>query len=95
MENYILATDWELVEKDDFYLSDDWKEEDKDTKEKAKKLAGFERLYRAYICNPVSYCVSNQIDANEVYINNDFDIIIRCETTIINTNMQKCIEYNY
>jgi len=92
MEKFILATDWEEVPTDDFYLSKEWNEDEKQKKE-AKKLARNKKLYYAYIVSALDYCLYVQMDSNQVFIDDDMNIILLCESAIINNGMRKVIEY--
>ena len=94
--NLILVSDWEKVEKDDFYLSDEWKEREGDLEvDKARDLQKENNLYAAYIVDAKNYALYSQMDADQVFINNDNDIILRCESCIINNNHKHRIEYDY
>jgi hypothetical protein len=94
--NLILVTNWEKVEADDFYLSDDWaKNEDIENIEEARKLQKEDNLYRAYIVDAKNYAIYWQMDADEVYVNNDMDIILRAESSVIGNEHAKRIEYDY
>jgi len=92
----ILCTNWEKMDdKDDFYLSDEWKNEDKENKDEAKKLQSEGKLYKAYIVKAINYAIYRQMDADLVYIDGDFEIVLRCESEVIKSPMEKCIEYEY
>ena len=72
----ILVSNWEKVDKDDFYLSDNWKGEEKEKKEEAKALQEKDNLYLAYIVIAKSYALYSQMDAEQVFINSDGDVIL-------------------
>ena len=91
----ILVTNWERVEADDFYLSDDWKSESKERIKAAQKLQAEKNLYVAYIVPAVSYAIYTQMDAQQVFINNDMDVVLDCESVVIENKHDKRIEYNY
>ena len=87
MENLILVTNWEKVEKDNFYLTDDWKEnEDIESIRNSRELQKDGNLYLAYIVNATSYAVYTEMDADQVFINSDAEIMLRCESAIIDNN---------
>jgi hypothetical protein len=84
MNNIIIVTDWEKVENDDFYLSDDWEEEaEKDNLKKARQLQKEGHLFYAYEIDAKSYVLYNQMDANQILIDIDGNTIIDCEPTVI------------
>lgn len=96
MEKLIIVTDWEKVEADNFYLSDDWtKHEEKENIKSARKLQKENNLYLAYIVSPLSYAIYTQMDADQVFIDNDLNVILHCESAVINNDHQKRVEYEY
>lgn len=87
MEEYIIVSNWEQVDADDFYLSDDWaKSEGEDEVAKAKALQEDERLYVAYIVGAVNFAIYRQMDADKVFINAEGDVILHCESGIIDSS---------
>jgi hypothetical protein len=83
----IIVTDWEQVEKNDFYLSADWlKNTDKETMKEARKLQKAGKLYIAYEVPAKSYCIYQQMDAQQIFINSDGDRVLDCEGAIIGNN---------
>lgn len=85
--NLILVSDWDLVEKDDFYLSTVWeKPEDIESIKRARELQEQGQLFHAYIVDARKYAIYYQMDADKVFINEDADIILHCETAMINNN---------
>jgi len=87
MQNEILVTDWEKVEADDFYLSEKWaKKEGVEEMLLARKLCQKGKLYIAYIVNAVEYAVFTQMDAQQVFIDGDCNILVYCESAIISNN---------
>jgi len=76
MSNLIVCTNWGKVEKDDFYLSDDWNEEGK---KEAKKLQKEGKLYYAYYADAKDLCKYKVLDMNQVFINENEEIIMHCE----------------
>ena len=96
MNNLILVTDWEKVEKDDFYLTSDLEEnENKKRIKNAKELQKEERLYIAYIVKATSYAIYKQMDADKVFIDGDDNVILHCETATIDNDHGHRIEFNY
>lgn len=92
----ILVTNWEAVDKDDYYLSKDWIENGgKENIKEARKLQKNDELYEAYIVNAVDYAIYYQMDARKVFINSDMDVILNCESAIISNGMEKAIKYEY
>lgn len=97
MNNLILVTDWEKVEKDDFYLNDKkWSKNEgvDDLVEKAVELQKEGKLYVAYIVNAVRYAVYTQVDANQVFIDSDGYVVLNCESAVIENNHKHREEYN-
>ena len=93
--NLILVSDWEKVDKDDFYLSESWeKKEGKENIKTAKELQKKGELFYGYIVSAVSYAIYGQMDSNQVLINNDGDVIIHCGDTVINNDHSHREEYD-
>ena len=99
MENkeMILVTDWERVQDNDFYLSKDWGEHEgaNDLVKQAIQLQKENNLYVAYIVPAVSYAIYTQMDAKQVFIDGDINVILECENSVISNNHQKRVEYSY
>ncbi len=96
MDDLIIVSNWEKVEKDDFYLSDEWiKEAGKDRIKEARKLQKEDNLYEAYIVSAKNYAIFNQMDASQVFIDNDGSIILHCESVVINSEHTYKAEYEY
>ena len=96
MEDLILVTNWEKVEKDDFYLTDDWTEEaGKGTIAEARKLQKEGNLYLAYIVKALNYAVCSQMDADQVFIDRDDNVILYCKSHIIDTKHSHRVEYDW
>lgn len=94
--NLILVSDWEKVDKDDFYLTDNWKEnEDIDNIKRARKLQKENNLYIGYIVDAKQYAIYSQMDAEQVLINSDGDVIIHCESEVIDDKHKFVIDYEY
>jgi hypothetical protein len=97
MNNLILVTDWEKVENDDFYLNDKkWSKNEgvDDLVEKAVELQKEGKLYVAYIVNAVNYAIYTQMDADQVFIDNDGYVVLNCESAVIENNHKHREEYN-
>lgn len=60
-DNLILVTDWEKVQADDFYLSDDWAKHTGEIEEitQARELQKEGQLHVAYIVDAKSYAMRN------------------------------------
>lgn len=96
VDDLILVTNWEKVEGDDFYLSDGWAGNvDSETLKLAKELQMGGGLYVGYVISAKSYAIYRQMDAHEIYIDEDGNEIISCESTIIENNFQHVKEYSY
>ena len=97
MEDMILVTNYDEVDKDDFYLSDDWLSEIGSKKEqrRLKKLAKEGNLYDAWVVPAVTYAIYCQMDAHRVLIDEDGDEVLSCESDIIDDEHQEKWEYHY
>ena len=85
----ILVTNWEEVEKDDFYLMNDWlKRIDKDGRRELKRLQKMGQLYKAYIVPAENFALYREMDALQVFIDKNFDIVLICEGAIIDTHFK-------
>ena len=78
-----------------FYLSDGWTEEaGKEEIAKARKLQKEGNLYLAYIVKALDYALFGQMDADQVFIDKSFDVILRCEGALIDNKHSHKIEYD-
>lgn len=93
----ILVTNWDKVDTDDFYLSDEWVKStgDKDAVEEARKLQKEGALYEAYIVTALNYAIYYQMDADKVFVNEDMEVILHCESAVIGNSHDKRVEYTY
>lgn len=93
----ILVTDWERVDKQDFYLTDEWSDHtgDHEAVQKARELLGEGKLYVGYIVKALDYAIYTQMDASQVFINDDMDVVLACETAVISNDHTKRVEYSY
>jgi len=95
-EKYVLVTDWDLVDEGSFFLTDEWFEDGgKESVLEARKLQKNDKLYVGYIVQALSYCIYRQMDAEEVLINRDGDVIVHGESQVISNNHDHREEYNY
>ena len=82
----ILVTNWDKVEDDDFYLTDKWfriQGTDKDTREEIRRLQKIGKLYIAYIVPAERFVLDYQMEAFQVFIDEDFNVVLECEGAII------------
>ena len=94
MNDLIVVTNWEEVEKDDFYLTKDWeKEVGKENIKRAKALQKEGGLYIAYIVNAKDYCIYGQMDSDQIFIDDKQNEILRCETQVIRTDFEDKFGY--
>jgi hypothetical protein len=92
--DYIMVTDWDAVEKDDFYLSKEWEENGgKENVRRARKLQKEGNLFIAYVVLAVHYCVFRQMDAHQIFIDKDGEEVLPCENVIIDDNHKHVEEY--
>lgn len=87
MDNTILVSDWEKVEKDDFYFSREWEVKEDNVKQ-ARKLQKENNLFIAYLVDAVSYAIYSQMDAQQVLIDRDANIVLHCESAVIGNSHQ-------
>ena len=82
--DYVVVTDNECVDVDDFYLTDeDWVKERADDIDELRQLAENGALYVAYVVPALHYSIYKQMDAEQVFINGEKDIVMRCEFAVI------------
>jgi hypothetical protein len=93
MNDLILCTNWEKVEKDDFYLSKDWEKEEGGVKE-ARELQKDGNLFVAYLVPAKSLAIYKTMDASQVFINKEGDAILNCESAVIDSEFTERWEYN-
>src|SRR3990167_9588724 len=94
----ILVTDWEKVEADEFYLTNEWLKKQNVSGESSKTLRELQKsgiLYIGYIVKALDYCIYSQMDADQVIINSDMDVMLNCESAIIGNDHEKRMEYEY
>lgn len=96
-KEYVIVTNWEEVETDNFYLTDKgWaKNIDKETMERAKKLQAEGHLYYGYVVSAVVFLTYKQMDAGEVFINEDGECIMECEGEVIDNEYEDAFAYSY
>ncbi len=94
-QKYVLVTDWEHVAGDDFYISYKYTGEEKETIKEARKLQREGKLYYGYIVEALAYCVYYQMDSHAVLIDKDSNVIINCESSVINNQHKHREEFNY
>lgn len=92
---FILVTDWEKVEADDFYLTKEWTENAGGRITEAKELARNGNLFIAYVVPAVHYAIYRQMDASQIFIDEDGNEIIRCESAVIGNKHEHKEEYDY
>ncbi len=97
MNDLIMVTDWELVDKDDFYLTDEeWaKNEGEENVKKAKELQANGNLYEGFVVSAMNYAIYRTMDAHQIFIDKDCNEILSCESQIIDSPMNHAEEYNY
>jgi len=94
----IIVSDWEKVEADDFYLTDEWDRgvgDNHDSIVKARELQANEDLFIAYIIPAVHYAIYTQMDASQVFIDEDGHVVLDCESAVIGNKHDWRQEYSY
>lgn len=92
---YVMVTDWERIDADDFYLTDEWAENlHPDNLRQAKALQVDGQLYIGYVVPAVHYAIYNQMDARQILIDEYGDEVMSCEGVVIGNSHQKAFEYD-
>lgn len=93
---YIMVTDWEEIDKDDSYLTEEWEENGgKENVENARRLQQEGNLFEAYIVPAVHYAIYRQMDAGHIFIDGDDNEILSCESEVIGNQHKHREEYSY
>lgn len=87
----IVVTDWEEIEVDDFYLSDEWISEigSKENQKELKEMAENNKLFEAFLVDGSDFAVFIQMDAHKVFINEDKEIMLHCESAVIDNDFEE------
>jgi len=91
----IIVTDWEKVDVDDFYLSDEWISEigNKKRQKELKEMAKNDNLFEAFLVDGSNYAIFKQMDSQKVFINSDKETMLHCESAVIdNSHEEKWID---
>ena len=93
----IIVSNWEKVEADDYYLTDEWAKHEgtENTVKEARELQKNNNLYVGYIVSAVDYAIYKQMDSDQVFVDGEGEEIIHCETAIINNNHEYRREVEY
>ena len=97
MEDMILVTNWDKVDKGDFYLTDEWLSliGSKSRQRELKRMAREGTLYEAYVVPALSYAIYGQMDAHQVFIDDNGDEQLSCESAVIGNDHHERWEYSY
>ncbi len=92
---YVMVTDWRKVDADDFYLTDEeWAKDDPEAVKHAKELQSKGELFYGYIVAAVNYVIYRQMDASQIFIDEDGEKVMSCEGEIIGNKHQEQFEYS-
>ena len=95
MDDLMMVTNHEKVPIDDFYLSKAWeKEAGKENIKEARELAKKGELFYAYSVPCKSYALYVQMDAFQHLIDLEDEVVINCESTIIDNKHSSKWEYD-
>jgi len=97
-EDLILVSNYEEVENDDFYLEEEWLKEECKTKEEIKEIKEMQKegkLYYGYIVSALTFALHNQMDAQQVIMDKDANVLIDCESQVIDNDFEFKEQYNY
>lgn len=99
VDEFILVTNWEVVDKDDFYLTKEWLKNNQDkTNEEIKELlreVNNKSVYYGYIVKAVDYAIYYQMDSQQVLINSNCEVLVECESSIIDNKHEYKELYEY
>jgi hypothetical protein len=92
--DFMIVTDWEEVDPDDFYLSDEWLDEigGKERQQELINMANNKELFIAYEVPAVSYAQYTQMDAIQVFIDKSGDVVLTCESAVIGNDHEEVWE---
>ncbi len=91
--DYVMVTDWEEVDPNDFYLSKEW-EESKGQRKKLKKMAEEHKLFIGYVVSAQNYVIYSQMDAHQIFIDEDGTELLSCESVVIGNDHEHREAYN-
>ena len=92
--DYVMVTDWEEVDVDDFYLSEEWTSgAGEENMVRAKELQAAGQLYIGYVVLAVHYAIFGQMDSSQIFIDRDGDEIMTCEGAVIDSPKKQAFEY--
>ena len=94
MQDEIIVSNWGIVHKDDFYLSDEWAETFPEEVKDAKKLLKEDDLFVGYIVPAVTFAIYSTMDAFQVFINGAGEVILHCESAVIDRKQEYRAEYD-
>jgi len=85
MADYVIVSDYEKVSPDSFYLTDEWLKTECPclTAQQIRAMAENGELFEAFIVGASTYCTYQRMDAHKVYIDRDGDVVLHCESAII------------
>lgn len=92
MSEMIVVTNWEKVDKDDFYLSKEW-EENQGNRTKLRKMAREGELFIAYVVPAIDYCIYGQMDASQIFIDMNNEEVLHCEGVVIDNKHEHKWKY--
>ena len=85
--DFIIVTNHDPVEKGNFYLTDeDWAKEYPREVKKARRLQKEGKLFLAYRVAAVTFAVYSQMDAHEIFIDDENNTVMECESEVIDDN---------
>ena len=92
MTDKIIITDWDCVDKEDFYLSEKWISKQRHRK-RLRRMAKNGRLYHAYLVYAVHYCIYHASDCLQVFIDDDWNVLLECEVVPVHFPYDNVREY--
>jgi hypothetical protein len=98
MDDLIVVTNHEPVDKEEFYLSNEWGKNAYgrlDEVKQARKLQKEGKLYHAYVVRAKDYALYWQMDADEIFIDDNDDEVLRAESSVIGNEHSHKWEYEY
>ena len=92
MTDKIIITNWDNVDKNDFYLSERWVDNQKQRK-KLRKMAKNNELYQGYLVYAVHYCIYHSADCLQVFIDEQWNVLLECEVHPVHFPFEYVREY--
>lgn len=91
--DYVMVTNWDKVDPDDFYLSDKWEGNISGDIKKLRKMAKSGELFYGYVVSAKDYCIYRQMDAHQILIDDSGAELVSCESDVIGNKHEEVQSY--